>query len=292
MAKVKGINPDGKVVEINGDEWEKGKSVRAEKTKSSYEKRSRRFCLTTYIDSGAIENHLCTLPWVQHWAMITHDRDVNEDGTPKEVHAHVLLYTYDPKTSSGVRKNFDYFSREYYSTIGGEPQNTMVQVMHDSASQWRYLIHADNPEKAQYSHTERICDDYAYWHKLDYTKGMNDSANNTALQIINDMLAGVSTMELCTRYGKDFVYHLPRYKEVLRDIVREENDRFFDNGSKFKITEFLPFMLADCPYNKGTVNAFYMVLDYLRQQCVVNFDSKFDFCLDQRINTNTGEIEK
>ena len=92
---IKGINKDGKVVEINGDEWEKAQEAKNteqvnRRKPQIKEKRSRKFCLSSYIDVRALEPYISTQPWVQHWAMCTHDRDLKEDGSTKETHTHKI----------------------------------------------------------------------------------------------------------------------------------------------------------------------------------------------------------
>lgn len=135
--------------------------------------RDRKFSLTSYIRPEQLEILLRRSDWIQHWAYCTHNKDVLADGSLKEVHTHVILYTYNAKTSSAIRKIFDRYAVEICKE-GEKPQNTLCQVCSDMVSAYRYLIHADQKNKAQYEPLERVCDDYAYWQKLEESCGYND----------------------------------------------------------------------------------------------------------------------
>ena len=123
------------------------KSTPSKKPKCSEEPRDRKFCLTSYIDYNSITHFLKRCEWVQHWAVCYHDSDLNDDGTPKRPHTHILLYTYNAKTASAIKKNFDRYSAEIYRGTDIEPQNTLTQICFDMPTQWRYLIHADDRDK-------------------------------------------------------------------------------------------------------------------------------------------------
>lgn len=228
-------------------------------TSPKKQKRTRRFCLTTYIDVQALSLYLSRCTWVQHWCYCTHDRDYNEDNTPKIIHTHVLLYTYEAKTSSAIKKNFDSFAREYYSSLGLEAQNTLVQECHDSSAQYRYLRHLDNPEKAPYTADEVFCDDLAYWNTLSVTNGMTDSTKNCGLAILNDILNGVDSYTMCQRYGKEYIYHASHYKSMVRDISSENARQSF---ATFR--DMCEFALADSEFSRYEEQVFYSVLAYVQ----------------------------
>lgn len=70
-----------------------------------------------------------------------HDQDVNPDGEAKFAHWHVMLMFKGKKSLDQVK--------EIAHKVGAV--NDYVQVCQDVRGYARYLIHADNPEKAQYS---------------------------------------------------------------------------------------------------------------------------------------------
>lgn len=68
-----------------------------------------------------------------------HDRDMNPTGEPKKEHYHVLLEYEGPKTYKTVKE-------EICDEIGA----TIPKKIESLRGYYRYLVHADNLEKAQY----------------------------------------------------------------------------------------------------------------------------------------------
>ncbi len=245
-------------------------------SKESKEKRSRKFCITTYIDINAIISFLRSAPWVQHWALCTHDRDVNVDGSAKPIHTHILLYTFDAKSSSGVRKIFDRYSQEVYKNLEQDAQNTLVQPCFDMVSQYRYLIHKDDIDKAQYEEIERMTDNYAYWHKLELTQGLNCSSKNYALAIVDDILADVSERDLVTRYGREWVINRNKYIAVARAVERERYIKPND------ATNMVNIMLNQSELPKQLIDNFYIVLNFLQQEAHLSYNQSLDFVIAEK----------
>lgn len=190
------------------------KSRRCLKTE---EPRSRWFCLTTYIPFDEVVKYLGYCTYVKHWSAILHDKDVQEDGTPKEPHTHVLLYTYNAKTSSAIRKKFNNLALEVLKE-GEEPQNTLVQICNEPLGMYRYQLHLDDKDKHQYLEEERICDDISYWLDLERSDGGSD---NIAVEIYDSIVHGMSSRELLVRYGCEYAHNVGRYKELVVDGFRE-----------------------------------------------------------------------
>lgn len=67
-----------------------------------------------------------------------HDKDVNPDGELKKPHYHIVLRYSSNKDYNQVCKDIEVFN-------GSIPQRVK-----STKGQIRYLVHADNPEKAQY----------------------------------------------------------------------------------------------------------------------------------------------
>lgn len=224
-------------------------------------KRTRRFCLTTYIDENAIYPYLNRLQWVQHFAFIVHNKDKNEDGTTKEKHTHILLYTFEAKTASAIKKNFDNFSAEYYKDKEQEVQNTLVQECHDIVSQWRYLIHLDDKDKYQYDKQDIVCDDLSYWNTLDRTNGMIDHSKNYGLAILDDYLSGTDCYTMAQRYGKEWIYHIAHYQNAVRLMVSEQNRQTFGG-----LAEICQFALSDSTYSEEQITLFFGMLSYIQNK--------------------------
>ena len=69
-----------------------------------------------------------------------HDQDTNPDGEPKKPHYHVILVYGSPTTYNNVK-----------ALTNGQLGQTVPQPLEQVRGYYRYLTHADNPEKAQYS---------------------------------------------------------------------------------------------------------------------------------------------
>lgn len=83
-----------------------------------------------------------------------HDRDVEEDGSLKKSHHHLLLAYSSATTLSNIRGWFN---------ACGMPESELhsVRVCSSALGYFRYLTHKDNPEKARYDDKEiRIFNDY------------------------------------------------------------------------------------------------------------------------------------
>ena len=72
-----------------------------------------------------------------------HDRDLNADGEAKKPHYHVILVYGNPTTYNNVK-----------AFTNGKLGQTVPQPLEQVRGYYRYLTHADNPEKAQYSAAE------------------------------------------------------------------------------------------------------------------------------------------
>lgn len=72
-----------------------------------------------------------------------HDKDMDPNGKPKKPHYHIILVYGNPTTYNNV-KGF----------TNGQLGQTIPQGLEQVRGYYRYLTHADNPEKAQYSSAE------------------------------------------------------------------------------------------------------------------------------------------
>lgn len=279
------VNTDGELLEVSQEfqkqekpkkpvkTSQKSKQSPTNKVKATYDY-TRSFCLISYIDTNVLEEWISQQSWVQHWAIALHDKDLNQDGTPKEVHSHVLLYTFSLKTSSAIKKRFDKFSAVYYHKLGQEPQNTLSQECDSMSMMWRYLTHMDDPDKYQYPKSIRRCDNFSYWLKLENNFDKTCAKENIALAIVNDLLDGVSTMELLERYGREYAIYRARYQEVARDHIRE-NDRIRCHDSLDLVT-----LCLESKYTKDQVYLWLEMLYYVRSECLMEYGQRVDVITD------------
>lgn len=107
--------------------------------------RSQYFATTIYNDS-APDNWKEILKNTHIRAFtVEHSKDVNEDGTPKKPHWHVMVLFDSLKSKRQARELFD--------SIGG----VGVENIQSSRGYARYLCHLDNPEKVQYNPDDVEC---------------------------------------------------------------------------------------------------------------------------------------
>lgn len=75
---------------------------------------------------------------------VLHDRDKEDDGSIKSPHYHILIRFDKPTTIGSVEK-----------IIPNHPSN-LIQFVKSFKGACRYLLHLDNPEKAQYTIDELV----------------------------------------------------------------------------------------------------------------------------------------
>lgn len=175
---------------------------------STVEKRSRNFCLITYLTEddlvSCLNNHQSSIRGFEY---IFHDKDIKEDGTPKEPHFHVNLILFSARKLVEIRRWFFGFDPQ------GLPANTLGQICLDIGASHDYLTHKENPEKFQYNPDSIVSSDPTLFdRKLDIVDDVSWLA-------LNDMLEGVPLQDIAKRYGRDFIYHYGHIKQVYVDIV-------------------------------------------------------------------------
>lgn len=239
--------------------------------------RARRFSLVTYIQPEILSRFLADSSWVQHFAFITHDRDVwsaeDEQANPEHVagsfktaHTHVIVFTYDAKTPSAIIKSFDRVSVDAYGVDG--KQNTTCEVLNDAHAHFRYFMHLDDPHKVRYSMQEITADDFAYWERMAVTDGLTDSSNNPGLAMVQSMIDGATYRQMVERYGKEFIYHQTHYENMVAKIKWEESDHSVRVND-----ELIDILLKASPFAPIDVLKFKEILKYLKDHFAVNICS-------------------
>lgn len=156
---------------------------------------------------------------IAHYAYILHDKDkyledlkdesgnyVHRVGEIEKEHFHIIVDFYNGHTFNAVKRMFT-----------TPTDNPRVEPISDRVAKYRYLIHADDPDKYQYEKTAIVSNDINYYEKLCKNGDRRDS-DNLAEQIINDLLAGVSPRIMVSRYGRDYVVHMRQYKDCVDEI--------------------------------------------------------------------------
>lgn len=101
-----------------------------------------------------------------------HDKDVNPNGEPKKPHIHVMVMYDGVKTKEQAQ--------EFFKSFGG----VGCEVVNSTRGYARYLIHKDNPEKAQYS-----IDGVISYGGADYIQAIGTAADKA--KSIREMIAWI-----------------------------------------------------------------------------------------------------
>lgn len=110
--------------------------------------KSKYFCAVLYPDSTTYDTDKLIKALAQEHLTFAlspiHDKDVEEDGSPKKAHYHLLLAYSSATTLNNIRGWFN---------ACGMPESELhsVRVCASGVGYYRYLSHKDNPEKAQYN---------------------------------------------------------------------------------------------------------------------------------------------
>lgn len=101
--------------------------------------RYRNICMVLYPDEDP--THKASLDFIRthyQYAAIVHDKDTNEDGTPKKRHFHVMCRFGNARWVDSIAKELG-ITANYIEKCGSLEKYG------------RYLVHADDPDKAQYT---------------------------------------------------------------------------------------------------------------------------------------------
>lgn len=195
--------------------------------------RSRNWFLVSYLTLEEITDY-CKMGHISRYAFIYHDRDtfdhdvldtegniVHKCGDLKEPHFHILVVYHNARTATAVKTDFQ-----------NRSANTLVEQCVELDSAFDYLTHKRNPEKAQYSLEEVVCDNLERW--LSVSRGDED---NKAVQLIADILDGKNPVYMLKKYGRDFVLNHQRYYQFACDIGTLNEEDFERIQEKRRIEE-------------------------------------------------------
>lgn len=82
------------------------------------------------------------------WVCIFHGFDLNEDGSPKKPHFHIIVTFPSTKTMNQIQLMLTDFIQNL------APLSEKNSIVANLPGKTRYLTHMDNPEKYQYSHSD------------------------------------------------------------------------------------------------------------------------------------------
>lgn len=163
--------------------------------------RSRNFFIRTYLKPEEFEP---ITKAAKNWAYILHDKDGGEP------HYHIIAVFKNARTEDGIR-----------ATIPSEQQTRIEIIKNGIEACYRYLTHEDNPEKHHYSKDEIQSNEKGYFEE-------DKAENETAEQMLDDILQGLTLRELARRYGRDFMKNWRKYTEFAYNVmIQEDGNKLF-----------------------------------------------------------------
>lgn len=150
--------------------------------------------------------------YIKNFAVAEHDKDTVEvDGVlvPKDRHVHILVNLYNSRYLREIAPKF--------TSIEKNAGNCFGIPIEDKVKDFRYLWHADDLDKYQYNKDIVITNNADFWSKL--------HVDNTAYDIVCELIDDVPFIILLKRYGRDFAIHFNAYVN-LAEKIKEQNFRY------------------------------------------------------------------
>lgn len=147
-----------------------------------------------------LKNHISQL---KAYSFCFHDRDYD-----KEPHTHILICSKMPMYIDTYINWFKYINEN------GQLEKSLGEKLVDIKGSYQYLIHENNPEKFQYSKTDRKSYNEEFFHI--------SNQDDKATLALTDLLAGCTLRDCALRYGRDFIYHYGHIRELYNDIAKQE----------------------------------------------------------------------
>lgn len=168
--------------------------------------RGMQFFIRTYHGEDVIKAFLGSV-YVDAYSYIYHDKDTYPDGKPKEPHYHLLVKLSAQVSLTAIVKAF-------------QGQQTYVQLPYSLPHAYRYLVHADNPDKHQYPAEERV----EYKAKsLQLTS--EELAEDKNKSFVEDLENNLPMRELAIKYGRDYMKNSKKYSDFISDMHGDEATR-------------------------------------------------------------------
>lgn len=166
-------------------------------------KRYYSFRIITYAREEEFQN---LLKYGTKWEYIFHDKDVKEDGTPKEPHWHINIILREWKTIKGV-----------CNLIEGS-QNSLAIPMNDKREAHEYLTHKNDPDKFQYSENLIKSSEKKLWEEIESTADENERF----IEILESQT--MTLREKAIRLGKDYMKNFYKYENFISLMKEEESN--------------------------------------------------------------------
>lgn len=174
-------------------------------------KRSRKWFLTIHKDDEAL-NTITSLinekePKI---ALICHNKDINEDGSDKLIHWHVVLEYENARTFLSMKKTF---------------RDCHIEQPNNFDATMQYLTHKNDPNKAQYEYDDIITNN-PNWLKGHYEASLTTSDLQKEAEIIERIMQGQyeGFYDLIISNDYDMIF-LARRKPIIDILFAELHQR-------------------------------------------------------------------
>lgn len=208
-------------------------------SKVSLSSQSRNFHLVLYPDASnytflhILNDLVVNLKSCSKWAWALHDSDVDEDGSLKKSHAHLVLSCRYPVRYSDILSFF------------GLPESSMTLPDQNSKtrtyrSMVRYLVHADSPKKFQYE-LSAIHSNFDVSSFFD--DASSDKSSSSFLELLEYMSNGYPSRRSVALYAAScgLLGYYRQYYRILWDII--EYETFSPSENKKNLLESLDIVL-------------------------------------------------
>lgn len=184
-------------------------------------KRFYSFSIVSYASEIELSSLLISC---RHYVYILHDKDVNEDGSPRSAHFHILCTFAQNKSFNSV------------SSLVQSSQNTFVQQLQDIGGAFAYLTHQNNPEKYQYNSDDLISDNLDYWldkiPEFEIKKSKNDD-------FVDDLLSDdFDVVAMARKYGRDFIKNVSKYESFRFRVLKDMGKDFTNEKARALISGY------------------------------------------------------
>lgn len=226
-------------------------------------------------DLTEIETRIKNLTNLKTYAVIIHDKDTNEDGTPKAPHFHAVL-TFNKPTKMSTVANGIHIKPQYVNKI--KTTTTAAEA---------YLIHANDPDKFQYP-SDQVHANFDYPAKIEKWLNPPEKQKSRLDEIIEGIDSGAIreynytdhiSMQEYTRYKRTIDSCFAFRRDRLRGIERNMKAIFIYGESGTGKTTLAKRMAtqdgSSCFVSSGSND----VLDGYQGQDVIILDDLRPSCL-------------
>lgn len=135
-----------------------------------------------------LEANLEADPNIKSWAYINHDKDVNEDGTPKEPHVHIVVELAESRQFSTVG-GYVGVPAQYVCAIR-QKVKVGKRMMSDIGGALAYLTHRNAPDRYQYDDADVVAKPGYDWQAIRAKSEMSMAERKTFARVLDGIEKG------------------------------------------------------------------------------------------------------